>query len=80
MAPLLGGSLLLLAIALVIIGAAAAVIARVHLSSDERASGTLGHALSQVQSLIEPSRKNVIETKRVDQRRPDDRAGDPPRP
>ena len=80
MAPLLGGSLLLLAIALVILGAAAAVIARVRLSSDERTSGSLGHALSQVQSLIEPSRKNVIETKRVDERRRDDRAGDPPRP
>jgi len=80
MTRLLGGSLLLLALALVLVALAAMIIARVRLSNDQRTSGSLGHALSQVQSLIEPSRKNLIETERVDERRRDDRSGDPPKP
>ena len=74
------GLLVLLVLAVVIIAAGAVVIARVRLSSDEHTSGSLGHALSQVQSLIEPSRKNVIETRHVEELRRDDRSGDPPRP
>jgi hypothetical protein len=75
---LLAGSLILLGAAVVVGGLAAAIIARVRLSNDERTSGSLGHALSQVQSLIEPSRKNVIEMKHIDERRRDDLSGEPP--
>ena len=78
MTGLLAGSLLLLALVLVVVVAAAAIIARVRLSNDQRRAGSLGNALSEVQSLIEPSRRNVIETRRVEERREPDQSGDPP--
>jgi hypothetical protein len=78
MTRLILGSIILVFALIAIVATVATIVARVRLSNKDRTSGSLGHALSHVQSLIEPARKNMIETERVDERRRDDRSGDPP--
>ncbi len=76
------GALLLISglIALVVLGAF--LVARTRLSHDGQhgTSGGLSGALLEVQSLLEPGKKNTVETLRRDASATDeDRSGDPPK-
>ena len=77
---LLGGLLLLLAIVVITIGVVAlAIHAMVKERGTHGTSGALSSAALEVQSMLEPSRRNVLEAKRAQEETEEsDESGDPP--
>ena len=75
------GALLLVSGLIALVALGAFLIARTRLSHDAEhgTSGGLSGALLEVQSLLEPGKKNAVETIRRDASASDeDRSGDPP--